>query len=193
MGYSDSDATVQSILPFLGRLLQGEPCEWVFATSEETKRFAYKLREALNIAERDASKYPELARARQLYSIRWLRDEKIVRTVPRKAQFAPGGHGVSPVAVQPGAKYAGGMLTVPGRQTMMTIIESWLRRPAGTNKVSFTEAGVDDEAEALSLARWAATRVSEAEPNGWLVINNPPVLVLTAWDEDLADLAVGGA
>lgn len=184
MGYSSNPRTIEKILPYLDRLVRGEPCEWTFDTTEQAKDFAYKLREALNIAQDYPQDYPDLARARAKFSIKLLREEKLVRTVPRKS-YAPQGL----TAAIPGSKIIGGSPVVEGKQTPMTIIQSWMQRPPDCTKVSFPEAGLTD-LEISTVARWAATRTSDTAPHGWVVVSNPPILVLTVWDADLAAIAV---
>lgn len=185
MGYPRNPQVVEGVLPYLDRMLKGEPCEWVFDTYDQAQRFAYRLRAAMFVAQENAETYPDLALARQRFSLRFDRQNNIVRAVPR-AKAVPSAS--NPVTTIPGAKIVSGSLQVEGRQSPMAIIQAWMSRPAGTTKLSFPEAGLN-EGEIATVAKWAKQRVTQDTPSGWMVISNPPVLVLTVWDEDLTSIA----
>lgn len=155
MGYSTNKQTLISMLPELELLKQGKQCIW---TVENSKHFAYKVREALYIARLYQKEFPELAIAADMFRIEVLSDSQV------QARLAKGTTAARVKAVggvvNTGMEEAGPSKRMAGPQTATTIIQTWLDSQPSNDKFFFPEAKLSRE-ELLKLHSWAVKQ-------GWL-------------------------
>lgn len=159
MGYSKSLGTLYKIEPSLLMLKEGRACSWDVPPGDTADHFAYKIREALYIASRNASRFPELALARKNFSIQIVNDRLV------QAVLVPGtaeGNGQT-LASPYDSPVTQGLNTLAGPavrdRAMVTswqeVIDAWTAAQPTNDKILFPEALLSDE-DLRKLAAWAA-------------------------------------
>lgn len=155
MGYSTNKQTLIAMLPELELLKQGKSCIW---TVDDSRKYAYKIREALYIARLYKKEFPELAIAADMFRIEVLSDTQVQARIAKgttaaKVQAVGG-------VVNTGMEEAGPSKRMSGPQTASTIIQTWLDTQPSNDKYFFPEARLSRD-ELLKLHSWASAQ-------GWI-------------------------
>jgi len=155
MGYSKNPQTVERMVPLLTGVMRGEPQAWR-PTDCTVDQFAYRIREALNIAgTRYAHRYPELAKAYRMFAIKV--EDNIVRAVKipgitaeaveLDVQAASEVKAAQPLRVVP-------KLQLTGPQTVEEVIGFWVDTQPSNEPISVIECFFTN-AELDRIALWA--------------------------------------
>lgn len=183
MGYSKAPATLRAILDQLQPLVEGRPCAWDTPEGQSDK-WAYKVREGLQIALRYPSQFPELARYAPFFVIETV---STTRVQAKMAEFTP----EQVVITQPdkgmvtGGTTAGTARSFGGPQTAMSVIQHWLdsqSRMGHNDALHFPEADMSD-AELSKLFQWTMKRTPV-----WMMLRPKGSMSLTLmpWDDQAA-------
>lgn len=180
MGYSTSEQTLIKMLPHLKLLDKGMECVWSVDPGKPTKKFAYKIREALYIAsEYFPEKYPNLARAARMFELK-------VDQASGKISAQTVSSNVLEVETTEGISIGkresdGRSLNYEGEQSTATVIQSWIDAGEGATRLYFPNATLTNE-ELTKLYNWASKR-------DLLMFVSGEALTVQVMDEELADLA----
>lgn len=159
MGYSESIATLERMLPLLKDLAEGRECMW--ETKGSPSYLAYKIREALYIAKENKANYPGLAAAAEAFTIQVIRDgSKRVQAVrakntPETSTLASANRITSIVT---GLESAGPPVPTAGPQSSQSIIDAWNKTQPRTEPINFPQANLPD-IELDRLYTWCQAHV----------------------------------
>lgn len=155
MAYSKSISTLRGMQPYLKLLTEFTPCEWQ-RTAPDADKWAYKLREALFIARREAvlrkddEEIQALANAALMFTIQVI-NPHLVRAVLAD---------VSEIQAEPTptrqALDAGPDHRVSKIQSVQDLKDVWLRAQPTNDKLHFPDARLSDD-ELSEAAGWAAS------------------------------------
>jgi hypothetical protein len=81
MGYTNRNSTIKRVEQFLKQMVDAkDSLTWVTDGSEQTRKLAYYLREAISYARRNGETYPEYAELRDKFILRE-RDKKLIAEI----------------------------------------------------------------------------------------------------------------
>jgi hypothetical protein len=155
MGYSKSIATFHHMEFALKLLAEGQPCEWN-RTSDDADVWAYKIREALFIAQSESRKNPtdlELKRyadAQALFKIQVI-NSRLVRAVFANSSEIQEEPRATVQALTPGPGHR-----VSQIQSLEDLQGVWRNAQPSNDKMHFPDCRLD-EAELHLAAAWAAS------------------------------------
>lgn len=177
MAYSTSTKTLERMKELLQPLKQG-PCRWTAPTDggsiRPAQHLAYKLREALHVAQLYPDQYPEFAELAHKY--------KIVIISPTEVEARPL-LSVAKVSVTVGAsQQAVQEASTSGPQSAESIIQLWTKLQPSEAILHFPEAKLKS-AGLLRLHKWAQSM-------GWIFFESGGAITLKKpVDERETDLA----
>lgn len=155
MAYSKSITTLRTMQPYMGLLASFTPCEWT-RTQPDADKWAYKLREALYIARREAPRRPDdeemqnLAKAALLFKIQVI-NPHFVRAVIADVSEVQEEPTPTVQALTPGPDHRTSKI-----QSLEDLQSLWLKAQPSNDKMHFPDARLTDEELNLAAA-WAAS------------------------------------
>lgn len=166
MGYSKNKISLLKIESALLPLKEYRAAAWD-RPDGDADRWAYKVRQALYIAARFPSEFPELAEASKRYKIMVVNDnlvQAVVTGAPSEATLR------SPEsAMAQGLVVAGAPHDYAAVQTAQEIMEAWYNVQPSNDKIHFPEAMLSDEQLTI-----AANFAAERTPPWMLLKARPP-------------------
>lgn len=195
MAYSTSPKTVEKMQPKLRALEQGKPCSWQ-VKPQDLQFEVYKIREALYAANANAKRFPLLARAYQVFTVRAHPPDRITAYLKRNAELVPiehveessvgkaGERIVEVVPLQrdlPLEESADELIplevdvidSIDGPQSHFTVLEAWSAKQGKVRALHFPEAELSVD-QLLRLYRWAKLQQPEL-----MLMTEPPEPGLT--------------
>jgi hypothetical protein len=151
MGYSKNPQTLERRLYLLTALRQGKECSWK-CKPEHERAFAYKIREALYIAEKiAAAEYPELAEASQNFSITETGEGRIEARRKNRPDSLP--FTTEPVeeSVSPAGEGRHGKISFSGDHSLISIIT--LAKESNAESLHFPSINLPEE-DLRRLHKW---------------------------------------
>lgn len=158
MGYSQNISTLRAIQPQLQLLAAGQPCTWD-RPSGDGHRWAYKIREALNVAEREVINKGEhadefikqLAVAKKHFTIRTISQFKVEASFKTSAEES-----LEPTPTDQGKETSTRSHTIGEIKTLEDLIAIWHDRQPTNTPIHFPNALLSDT-DLVLAADWAAT------------------------------------
>lgn len=181
MGYSKSIASVLNMEASLQMLAQQKPCSWDVpegVTDERAAdRLAYKIRQALRIAYRHKTRFPDLAEAYLRFEIQVVGDT-LVQAVVKPSKNTSG-------AIEAGAPIRHGMELAGSAPMVLAMVSSpeevvkvWHNAQPTNDRIHFPEALLND-AQLKELAAWAASLTPS-----WMLLRPKGTNALTLAPDD---------
>lgn len=158
MGYSTDPRTAERMAPKLQALADGRETTWRVKEGDPAK-FAYQIREALYIAEKNPGRFPKLARARARFKI--VLDGQLVHA-KHKTLAEEGLHVMDEVLVETASRHRevaqaiglGYTETLTGPQTAYEVVQHFIDRGPSNTPLLVTEANFTNQ-ELFDLQKWA--------------------------------------
>lgn len=157
MGYSNNVSTVRNMAGQLQLLAAGQPCRWE-RPGKDGARWAYKIRECLDISVREVMKKGEhadelckrLAIAKQHFTIRFISDTLVEASFKTEAEAS-----LEPTPATQGMDPAGKPHTLGELKSLEDMMAVWKSRQPSNDPIHFPNALISDSDLALA-ADWAA-------------------------------------
>lgn len=182
MAYSENRSTLDKIRPLLVKLEMGQGDLFNVPPGMSARQLAYKIREALYIANLFAADYPQLAVAAQTFKIKVVNKRQVQAVLTDKqtmAKVTTGG------TVEHGGEVAGVLSTkVMGKQTAASIIEHILnlQRIQPSNAPMTWPEGALSYEEKTRLYTWC-----KAQTPAWLLLIADDQVTVTRPSRDMTE------
>jgi hypothetical protein len=153
MSYSVNPIVVHNSRALLKKIEKGQEDWWECEPDpQSTRKFAYKIREALYCARRHPSLFPKLAKSAELFSIVEAGDGRV------EAKFKAGKTASSGSTDTPthGLEPQGKAVPTVGMHNAEQIIQSWKDHLPSNDALHFTQTNLD-EIQLASLYEWTRT------------------------------------
>jgi hypothetical protein len=150
MGYGLNPEVVEQRRSMLTELEAGRPQSWTCEpTPQETRRFAFRIREALRIAERYESRFPGLAAASRLFAIVEVADGLVEARFKGKT-----GTATIPDIPTHGLEPQGNPVPNLGLSTAEQVIQVWKDHLPSSDPIHFINTHLD-VLEMTKLYNWS--------------------------------------
>lgn len=157
MGYSKNVSTLRNMQSQLALLIQLKPCRWE-RPGKDADRWAYKIREALSLAERITRKNAgdaedwivTLASARKMFEIRVISETLVEASFKTDAEVA-----LQPTPVVQGMAPAGRAHTLGEVKSLEDMMSVWSLAQPTNDPIHFPECLLSDS-DLMLAADWAS-------------------------------------